>query len=188
MRFLALPYAAFQSRYWFRGGSGMVRAWFGQWVVRAWFGHGSGKGARFGHGSGMVRAWFGHGSGMVRAMWFGHGSAWFGHGSGKGGSGMVRARGGLGSDLSCGMVLVCRLKDNWLFITFSQIWEFFIQNSCKRTILQQNQRICSQQQGQWFFVRFSGANNEGEKKLHSASQVCRESPAHTVGPCRALSY
>ena len=174
-------------------GFGVVRAWFRHGsgkVVRAWFGHGSGNGW-FGHGSGMVRA-RGRGSGMVRA-WFGHGSgnvvrAWFGHGSGKGGSGMVRARGGLGSDLSCGMVLVCRLKDNWLFITFSQIWEFFIQNSCKRTILQQNQRICSQQQGQWFFVRFSGANNEGEKKLHSASQVCRESPVHTVGPCRALSY
>ena len=159
MCFLALPYAAFQSRYWFRGGSGMVRArWFGHGSGNGWFGHGSGKGARFGHGSG------------------------------KGGSGMVRARGGFGSDLSCGMVLVCKLKDNWLFITFSQIWEFFIQNSCKRTILQQNQRICSQQQGPWFFVRFSGANNEGEKKLHSASQVCRESPVHTVGPCRALSY
>ena len=159
MCFLALPYAAFQSRYWFRGGSGMVRAM---------------------GGSGMVRA-RGRRSGMVRAMWFGHGS-------GKGGSGMVRARGGLGSDLSCGMVLVCRLKDNWLFITFSQIREFFIQNPCKCTILQENQRICSQQQGQWFFVRFSGANNEGEKKLHSASQVSRQSPVHTVGPCRALSY
>ena len=158
-------------RAWFgQGGSGMVRAWFGQWAVRAWFGHGSGKGARFGHGSGnVVRAWFGQ-------RWFGHGS------------GMVRARGGLGSDLSCGMVLVCRLKDNWLFITFSQIREFFIQNPCKCTILQENQRICSQQQGQWFFVRFSGANNEGEKKLHSASQVSRKSPVHTVGPCRALSY
>ena len=139
-------------------GFGVVRAWFGQWVVRAWFGHGSGKGARFGHGSGMVRA------------------MWFGHGSGKGGFGFRF------------VLLVCRLKDNWLFITFSQIWEFFIQNSCKRTILQQNQRNCSQQQGQWFFVRFSGANNEGEKKLHSASQVCRESPVHTVGPCHALSY
>ena len=161
---------------WFGHGSGMVRA--------RCFGHGSGNGW-FGHGSGMVRA-RGRGSGMVRAMWFGHGSGK--GGSGMGGSGMVRARGGLGSDLSCGMVLVCRLKDNWLFITFSQIWEFFIQNSCKRTILQQNQRICSQQQGQWFFVRFSGANNEGEKKLHSASQVCRESPVRTVGPCRALSY
>ena len=167
---------------WFGHGSGMVRArwvraWFGRWVVRAWFGHGSGMV----RARGAVRAWFGHGSGNVVRAWFGQ--RWFGHGSG-----MVRARGGLGSDLSCGMVLVCRLKDNWLFIIFSQIWEFFIQNSCKRTILQQNQRICSQQQGQWFFVRFSGANNEGEKKLHSASQVCRESPVHTVGPCRALSY
>ena len=121
---------------WFGHGSGMVRAMGGSGMVRAWFGHGSGKGARFGQGSGMVRAmWFGHGSGMVRAKVVGHGS------------GMVRARGGLGSDLSCGMVLVCRLKDNWLFITFSQIREFFIQNPCKCTILQENQRICSQQQG-----------------------------------------
>ena len=167
---------------WFGRGSGMVRArWFGHGSGNGRFGHGSGMVRARGRGSGMVRAWFGHGSGNVVRAWFGQ--RWFGHGSG-----MVRARGGLGSDLSCGMVLVCRLKDNWLFITFSQIREFFIQNPCKCTILQENQRICSQQQGQWFFVRFSGANNEGEKKLHSASQVSRESPVHTVGPCRALSY
>ena len=50
--FLALPYAAFQSRYWF----GVVRAWFGQ--------GGSGMVRAIG-GSGMVRAWFGHGSGTL---------------------------------------------------------------------------------------------------------------------------
>ena len=68
--------------------SGMVRARGGSGVVRAWFGHGSGKRGWFGHGSGMVRAWFGHGSGMVRAKVV---RAWFGHGSD-----MVRARGGCG--------------------------------------------------------------------------------------------
>ena len=71
----------------------MVRAWFRQ---GPWFGRGSGMAC----GSGMVRAWFGqwlgHGSGMVRA-WFGQ---WLGHGSGMAcGSGVVRAWFGRGSGM-----------------------------------------------------------------------------------------
>ena len=126
MCFLALPYAAFQSRYWFRGGSGMVRAWFGQGgsgmvramggsgMVRAWFGHGSGKGARFGRGSGMVRAWFGQcGSGMVRAKVV---RAWFGHGSGKGGFGFrFVLRNGIGMQVEGQLAFYHFFSDSGVF-------------------------------------------------------------------------
>ena len=45
------------------------------------------------------------------------------------------------------MVLVCRLKDNGLFITFSQIWEFGVQDSCKTWNSAGKSRTAQENQG-----------------------------------------
>ena len=177
------PSAVFQSRHWFRAGSGMVRAmWFGHGsgmvrarggssVVRAWFGHGSGMVRASGGGSGMVRAWFGQGgSGMVRAKVV---RAWFGHGSG-----MVRARGGCGFNFLMvnGVGMQVEGQRFFFFFFFFFYLSFFLRFGSlaakirvKPRILQENQaqcrkikdsarksRILQENQGQCFFGDFSG--------------------------------
>ena len=80
----------------------MVRAMGGSGMVRAWFGQG-----------GAVRAWFGHGSGMVRAKVV---RAWFGHGSGKGGSGFrFVLRNGIGMQVEGQLAFYHFFSDSGVF-------------------------------------------------------------------------